>query len=180
MVETLTVAHDSLTRAPVIIEGVSVFLGIVAGAFIQYALDWIRTWIQRREQIKNVRFEANYVLSRVEVWRLLANDFRNAVNGDSPQNVVQYFEVSKVPLAASWAFVNSGQAFKVLGETGLRQLLDLLSTLTPQWENVINTAVRGVRENFNKPAAVLHANYLDAKLRDIETNAAAIKAITKR
>lgn len=170
------VSQAVVEHGPVVIEGFGVFIGIVAGALVQWLADIARNWSSAAEQRRKVRFEISYVLKKVAAWRELARGLRDAIVGDNTMGIVQYFDFTKAPLGASWNFVNSGKAYVDLGEDGLRHLLDLLATLSIGWENVVNNSIQQLRNNFSKQAGVMQCDFIDAKLRDIEKYAKEVNA----
>lgn len=178
MADPVVAAPQVTEHAPIVIEGVSVFIGIVAGAIVQYLLDVIRTRFARARHLRTVRFELTYVQSRVSDWKKLARALRDAINADNPGGMTQYFDLSKVPLAASWALVNNGEAFKTLDEEEVRKLLEILSSLNQAAESVHNTNIQQARNNFLKQNALMHVQLMDNKLDELEANARAILKAT--
>jgi len=156
----------------VVIEGWSVFFGLVAGMVLQIFVEWGSAKLKARESLKAAVFELAFVRDhKIAQWEKLAADFRNAVNGDTPALLFQYFDFSKAPTTACYKLIYDGTAYAKMNQQTFEKFVGLISQLSTGAENWFTQQVAATRANFVKATAVANANFFDTKIAELKTAA---------
>lgn len=123
------------------LQGFGVFLGVVAGVAITLITQWINEKSKESQKVKNLKFEFDLNIKKIDKWLEEINKYRNAVNGDVLNNYFGYFDLSRfVSVTANNMFL-SGLLYKYLDYDAIGKLQVIYSEFSPAWEDLINKQV---------------------------------------
>lgn len=78
-----------------ILQGFGVFLGVLAGTAVTLLTQWV---IQKRNEaqlLRNLKFEFELDIKKIDSWLEEITRYRNAVNGDALHTYFGYFDLSR-------------------------------------------------------------------------------------
>jgi hypothetical protein len=154
------------------IEGWSVFVGIVAGAFVQYGMTVLDRFFTSRRIVDAAAFELRYIATvKGPEWATQLAKVRQHVNERRPEAYVAFIDLARAPTPALNALINSGFAYRKLGPESLSALLDLLNSIALSAQTVFNDRVEKVRSNQNIPAALAELDFLENRTQDLRKKA---------
>lgn len=123
------------------LQGFGVFLGVIAGIAITMITQWVSERVKESQKVKNLKFEFELNVKKINKWLEEINEYRNAVNGDALNNYSGYFDLSRfVTVTASNMFL-SGLLYKYLDHDAIGKLQVIYSEFSLAWENILNNQV---------------------------------------
>lgn len=149
-----------------LLQGFGVFLGVLAGTAVTLLTQWI---IQRRresQKLKNLKFEFELNIKKIDRWLEEITAYRNAVNGDTLHMYAGYFDLSRfVSVTANDMFL-TGLLYRYLDHDDIGNLQVLFSEFSLYGENYLNNQIAQNKANFNKAKAVQDVNFWEKKFKD--------------
>lgn len=149
-----------------LLQGFGVFLGVLAGTAVTLLTQWI---IQRRresQKLKNLKFEFELNIKKIDRWLKEITAYRNAVNGDTLHMYAGYFDLSRfVSVTANDMFL-TGLLYRYLDHDDIGNLQVLFSEFSLYGENYLNNQIAQNKANFNKAKAVQDVNFWEKKFED--------------
>lgn len=149
-----------------LLQGFGVFLGVLAGTAVTLLTQWI---IQRRregQKLKNLKFEFELNIKKIDRWLKEITAYRNAVNGDTLHMYAGYFDLSRfVSVTANDMFL-TGLLYRYLDHDDIGNLQVLFSEFSLYGENYLNNQIALNKANFNKAKAVQDVNFWEKKFED--------------
>lgn len=130
-----------------IIYGVSVFVGIVAGVFVEVGVNYINNKRRIIQECKNMKFENECNINKINKWLDLLNDFRNKATGDRINEFSGYFNFSWIIFISSNRMIQNGTLYKVLSFESIEKLQENASQLSLMAENQINGQINQFKYN---------------------------------
>lgn len=151
-----------------------VFVGVVAGAFVQYFLNWLNQRSQRKNAMKALLTEISLNLNQVKVFRdrvtyLVERVKENQIAADDLFVNMQGFDYSIVnPL------VQAGYFHVMLGHAKVEQYFEFMRFFNNQNGQVINSMLRTEHE---KAKALDYLAWLEGEIRKRESGLNEVQAI---
>ena len=161
-------------------SAVGVFLGVVAGTAVTILAHRFQERRSERRQLRNLSFELQLNVKKINGWLEELARYRNAVNGDNLNNWFGYFDLGKTVSATASAMLASGLLYDTLVHRHVEALQVVFWELSGVGENYMNEQFQAKRDAFNqlrqasnpflwtntvKPEAVQLADYWEEKLR---------------
>jgi hypothetical protein len=161
-------------------QGLGVFLGVLAGTFVTIL---VHLYFQRRaetQQTRNLKFELDLNMRKIDAWLEELARCRNAVNGDSLHAYFGYFDLSKSVSITASEMLQSGLLYKKLSHEQIGQLQVVFSDLSFKGEQFMNAWLDQIKQEFArcktenqidqwsncyKPEAVRYVDYWEGKFR---------------
>ena len=76
------------------LQGFGVFLGVICGTAVTLVVVYINKRKNLNQQIKNLKFELDYNIKKLDSWIEEVEKYRNAVNGDALGSYYGEFDLS--------------------------------------------------------------------------------------
>ena len=123
------------------LQGFGVFLGVIAGTAVLILLQWINGKVKESQKVKNLKFEFELNIKKIDEWLEEINKYRNAVNGDSLNNYFGYFNLSRFINVTGNDMFLKGLLYKYLDYNDIGKLQAIYSEFTLQGENFLNNQI---------------------------------------
>lgn len=158
-----------------IFQGFGVFLGVVAGVSINLLVQWINERRKELQKVKNLKFEFEINIRKIDGWIDELSKYRNAVNGDALDRYFGYFDLSRfiVPTANDMFF--SGLLYKYLDKDDIGRLQIIYTEFSVNGEKILNEQIdffrnKAIGERVNWPRlkkeVVGHIDFYDNKFKE--------------
>ena len=162
-----------------LLHGFGVFLGVLAGTCVTILTQRFLAWRAEKQQTKNLKFELELNVAKIDTWLADLEKFRDAVNGDALHNWAGYLDFGKTISVTANAMFVSGLLYKKLDKADIAALQELFHELSPNGEQYMNNSLVEYRRlftnlrtqnqlnewaKFHKPEAVNQANFWKKKL----------------
>lgn len=148
------------------LQGFGVFLGVLAGVAVTLLTQW---FIQRRNEtkkLKNLKFEFEYNIKKINNWLEEVTRYRNAVNGETIRAYFGYFDLSRIVYATTNEMFLSGLLYKYLDHDDIGKLIAMFQLYTLYGENYLNNQIAQNKENFRKDKAVQDVDFWEKEFKD--------------
>jgi hypothetical protein len=136
-------------------NGFWVFVGIVAGAFIQYLLGWIQLRAQRRNAIKMLQIEVEMNLSELEKFKERINYLKERILANQISEKDIFVNTQGFDYSVAQPLNLSGLFHSLLGHEKLKMYFDFLRFFNDRNGEIINSMLQ-LEHARNKSL-----NYLD-------------------
>lgn len=148
------------------LQGFGIFLGVVAGTAVTLLSQWaIRKW-NESQSVKNLKFELELNMKKIDKWLEEITEYRNAVNGETLNTYYGYFDLSKFVYVTANVMFITGLLYKYLSYDDIGKLQAIVTELSINTENYLNNQIVQNKANFNKPKAVQDVNFWEKKFKD--------------
>ncbi|MDE7284808.1 MAG: hypothetical protein K2N85_14675 [Lachnospiraceae bacterium] len=124
-----------------IIYGISVFVGIIAGIGVTIGVDFFKEKKQNGNDKKNLAFEINCNLSKIDKWIELINELRNYVNSDRVNQFSGYFNLSSAIFFTTNKLLLDGRIYTYLSHDSIEKLQENGTYLSLVGENMLNNQI---------------------------------------
>lgn len=124
-----------------LLQGFGVFLGVVAGVAITLITQWINEKSKESQKVKNLKFELELNIKKINEWLEEITKYRNAVNGDALTNYFGYFDLSRFVYPTANDMFLSGLLYKYLDYDAIGKLQVIASEFSSGWETMLNQQV---------------------------------------
>lgn len=156
------------------LQGFGVFLGVIAGVAITLITQWINERYKESNKVKNLKFEFELNIKKINKWLEEFTTYRNAVNGDALYNYFGYFDLSRFVSVTANDMFRSGLLYKYLDHDAIGKLQVIYSEFSPGWEDVLNkqiTHYKGVAADLSnwqrlKGSVVANLNFWENKFKE--------------
>lgn len=136
------------------LQGFGVFLGVIAGVAITLLTQWITEKVKESQKVKNLKFEFELNIRKIDKWLEEIGKYRNAVNGDALQNYFGYFDLSRFVYVTADNMFLSGLLYKYLDHDDIGKLQVIYSEFSLPWENIMNNEITNNRNKaIQEPAS---------------------------
>lgn len=142
-------------------QGFGVFLGVLAGVAITLLVQWIQQKRNENQQAKNLKFELEFNIRKIDQWLEESARYRDALNGDSLQNYFGYFDFSRLISVTTNSLQQSGLLYKRLDHESIGRLQVIFSEFSVQGERYINNQIDQNKTLFLQ--AVKDGNWINSK-----------------
>ena len=107
-----------------VVQGFGVFLGVIAGTAVTLLVQYLIQYKDIQQQTKNLKFELELNVGKIDAWLDELGKYRNAVNGDALHNYFGYFDLSRTVSNTTSTMFISGRLYKKLTHDQIGQLQD--------------------------------------------------------
>jgi hypothetical protein len=119
------------------LQGFGVFLGVIAGVVITLITQFLTDKVKESQKVKNLRFEIELNIKKINKWLEEITSYRNAVNGDALNNYFGYFDLGRfVSITANDMFL-TGLLYEYLDHDSIGKLQIIYSEFSPAWEDIL-------------------------------------------
>ena len=132
-----------------VVQGFGVFLGVIAGTAVTLLVQYLIQYKDIQQQTKNLKFELELNVGKIDAWLDELGKYRNAVNGDALHNYFGYFDLSRTVSNTTSTMFISGRLYKKLTHDQIGQLQAVFSTLSFNGERYMNEQVTTRIRMFN-------------------------------
>ena len=148
-----------------ILHGFGVFLGVIAGTVVTVLAQWWATRGNELQKVKNLRFECQLNITKIDAWLEELEKYRNAVNGDSVAIYFGYFDFSRAVHVTADEMFQAGLLYKYLDHEEILKLQVIFTELSMNGEHLINQQIASNKANPDKQTAVSQINFYEDKLK---------------
>lgn len=156
-----------------------VTFGVVAGVFINLIIGWIQNKKSQSNMIRNIKFEIDFNIKKIESFLKELGRYRNKVNGDSLQIYFGYFNLSKVITTTMVQMFFRGTIYNYLGYEEIGKLQNFTSYFSLGMENVINNQINYNKTHANEPGikqmAIADIEFWEKKFKESIADLKSIK-----
>jgi len=135
-----------------------VFSGIIAGVCINLIIKWIRDYSYRKRLIKNLKFEFDFNVKKIDSFLEELNEYRNKANADSLVDYFGFFHLSKIITTTLIQLLNSGLMYKFLYHEDIAMLQNFLSDFSLGTEGYMNNQIEWMRKHHSEQGTRQHVN----------------------
>src|SRR5688572_5714411 len=120
-----------------ILQGFGVFLGVLAGTLITLLTQWIIQKRNEAQQLRNLKFEFELNVRKIDSWLEEITRYRNAVNGDTLNTYFGYFDLSRFVYPTANAMFLSGLLYKLVDHDAIGKLQAIAAEFSFNGENYL-------------------------------------------
>ena len=157
--------------------GVAVFLGVVAGTAVNIATQWFIARRTEKQQLKNLGFEFEMNIGKINRWLEGLTEYHNAVNSDTLDSFFYWFDLSKFVVVTANNMFTSGTMYKYLTHKDIEILQTMFTQLSYRGEDYINRQVDQNKKMCDKAMATKDINYWERQFKNYK---AQLKDLTER
>ena len=162
------------------LQGLGVFLGVLAGTAVTLLTQWVLNKTREKQKTRNLRFEFELNIKKIDVWLEELAKYRNAVNGDSVQTYAGYFDLSGAVFPTTNEMFQSGLLYKYLSYEEIGKLQVIFTEFSLFGENYLNKQIADNKANPNKQEAVFNIDFYEKKFKEHKaTFSALVRKLTK-
>lgn len=118
-----------------------VFLGVIAGVAITFVVERIKEKRNWKQELKNLRFELDTNIVKIEGWLQEVGKWRNAVNGDNFAMYYGYFNLSSAIIATTNTLFMAGRLYDALPNEHITKLQEVFKDLSIIGEQYLNNQI---------------------------------------
>jgi len=157
---------------------VGVIAGVIAGTLVTVLIKYIEICRTEKQREKNLKFELQFDIKKIESFKAELSDYRNAVAGDALKTYYGYFAFTKLIYATLQSMYSDGSLYKLFDKTDdLAKLQKALSNYYGDSEVNFN---KKIKENTRmcgtekwqevKPEIIAYIRFWDKSFQeDIDT-----------
>ncbi|HWR57242.1 MAG TPA: hypothetical protein VN328_00015, partial [Thermodesulfovibrionales bacterium] len=119
-----------------------------AGVLVNYFSDWAIKKKGEAQQVKNLKFEIQLDIEKVDKWLEEIVLYRNATNGDTLDQYFGYFDFSRFIYVTANSMFISGLLYKYLDHEKIGLLQVITSEFSVNGEKFINDQLAQNRQKF--------------------------------
>ena len=146
----------------------SVFIGVVAGTFVNWATAQVLNKKLKKEKKKQLLFEISFNLKKVADWKTKLEGYRNAINSSDIKHFFDYFDISKAIYPTMYQVYSNGEVSYFFDEKHLLKVQSVYNELTLATEEYINNSVQEQKSKFNKDLALSDIRFWEKKFISYE------------
>ncbi len=144
---------------------VGVFVGVVGGTAVVLLTAWVNQRRGENQLVRNLRFEFDLNIKKIDVWLEELTSYRNAVNANNLALYAGYFDLSRIVYVTANNMFVSGALYKYLDHGDIGDLQVITSELSLHGENYMNNQITQNRANFNQAVAAADVDFWERKLK---------------
>ncbi len=147
-------------------QGLWILLGVIIGIVIELSVKWINRRCDEKQTLKNLKFEFEVDIKKIDKWLEEISRYRNAVNLNAMHTWFGYFDLSRFIYPTANAMFLNGLLYKYLTKEEIGKLLVICSEFSLAWEVFLNNQIKENRTNFDQPRVGQEINMWETKFRD--------------
>lgn len=105
-------------------------LGVVAGVLVQYLFNWLANLNGNRRIRREIAKECNYNLLVLDDIETALRRYRNAINGDAPQNALTYLPLNQGLHIQINNLASSGRLYEFFNDANLKRIQNITQNLS--------------------------------------------------
>jgi len=148
------------------LHGFGVFLGVLAGTAVTLLTQWIAKIRSEKQRVKNLRFEFELNIKKIERWLQEITHYRNAVNGDALNMYAGYFDLARFVTVTADKMFQAGLLYKYLNYQEIGDLQIIVSEFSLHGDQYLNNQIAQNKAYFDKQKAVSDVNFWEKKFKD--------------
>ncbi|MBI4483150.1 MAG: hypothetical protein HY652_09690 [Acidobacteria bacterium] len=132
------------------LQALGAFFGVLAGTAVTIL---VGLYFQRRnetQQTRNLKFELELDIKKIETWLEEIQRYRNAVNGDSLHTYFGYFDLSRIVSVTANAMFQSGLLHKKLSHDQIGKLQVIFSEFSVFGEQYFSNQLSQTRKTLEQ------------------------------
>ncbi len=146
-------------------------VGVIAGAFIQYLVQYYVDRRTQRDQRAALKKEMQCNLHLISELQAEAGRLRNAVNGDALTSYFGFFNYEKGLFAQAGALLANGMLYRWYSIEQLKKLQAVSYAMNINTSNFINQSITQRRDaatkgELNKVEMVQFVNFIESELQN--------------
>jgi hypothetical protein len=118
-----------------------VFLGVVGGVATILTANCINEKRKESQKVRNLKYELELNIDKVDKWLEEITKYRNAVNGDNLVNYFGYFDLSRFISVTANNLFQMGLLYKYLDRDSIGKLQIIYSEFSLSGENYLNNQI---------------------------------------
>jgi hypothetical protein len=146
--------------------GFWIFVGIVAGAMVQYFLGWVNVRLNYKKSLRNLKFELQFNISQIIEFQATATTMRNKINAEVLNQFFGYFPYSNLIWVTGTNMLSWGTLYDALNHEEIKKLVKISKVFSQAGENWPNERIVNLQKSQDKAAAVSFVDYLDKQFSD--------------
>lgn len=154
--------------------GIGVFLGVVAGACVQYMLQWLNGKFQEKQELRNFKFELQFNINKVDGLLKEMVTLRNSVNANALEGYFGYLKTTGCLIAVADEMLRKGLLYKHLSHDDIWKLQEHYQRLSGN-EAWYNSEITKMKEQYNPKERVDMVNFIEGQFQDAKVDLEGIR-----
>jgi hypothetical protein len=121
---------------------------VLAGTAVTLLTAYVVQKLNENNQTKNLKFELDFNIQKLESWIAEIVRYRNAVNGDALNTYFGHFDLSRVVAVTTYNLLQSGHLYKLMHRDDFSKLLVIFQELSPAGEQYLNNQINQAKQTF--------------------------------
>lgn len=147
------------------LHGFGVFLGVIAGVAVMLLVNWIISKSHETQKLKNLKFEFELNIKKIDSWLEQIIKYRNAVNSDTLHLFHEYFDLSRFVTNTFVDMFSGGILYKYLNYDDIGKLQIIFGEFSLVGEGYINKQIQDNIKYEDKEKAVGDVNFWEKKFK---------------
>ena len=157
------------------VYGLSIFIGLVAGVIVSLLTELVKNRIENEKDIKNLRFELNCNLKKIERWLSVIGDLKIKNSEDRLPEFYGYFNFSLTIYSTYFKMFSKGTIYNCLTDESIERLQEVANSLNMNAELLVNGQIGNLKQAsysamFNKKEATRQIETWEFMLKKCEDN----------
>lgn len=145
-----------------IAPGFGVFLGVIAGALIQFGLQWLYGKIHEKRSLKNLKFELQFNIRKLDGLIKEVGNLRDSVNANAVSEYFGYFKTTGCLLATVDDMLHKGLLYKHLTHDDILKLQEHYTRLSTS-EAFYNQKVADIKASTSPKEKLFMVNFIQGQ-----------------
>lgn len=128
----------------------AILTGILSGTVINILVEKINKRNIEKELVKNLIFEVNYNMKKMDTFIEEIDRYKDSVTGDYTHRYFGYFDLSKILYNVAYNMLGTGLLYKYLNHDDVEKLLNFLSEFSSNGQNFINNEIAWVKTSISQ------------------------------
>lgn len=144
--------------------GIGVFLGVIAGACVQYMLQWLYGKSQEKQGLRNFKFELQFNINKVDGLLTEIVNLRNSINANAPEGYFGYLKTTGCLITAADEMLRKGLLYKHLSHDDIWKLQEHYQRLSGS-EEWYNAEIKKIKEQYSAKERAEMVNFIEGQFR---------------
>lgn len=145
---------------------VGVFLGVVGGTGVMLLTQWVNQKRSENQKLKNLKFEFDLNIKKIDGWLGEIVKYRNAANSDTLAEYAGYFDLSRAVFNTTASMFATGELYQHVDYDEIGKLQTIQSEFSVFWENHLNSQIARNKTNFNRGRVALEIDFWEQKFKE--------------
>ena len=152
-----------------IVTGVTA--GVIAGTLVNIFITYLALKKTYNQRIKNLKFEFDFNIKKIDEVLVELGKCRNAINGDALGTYFGYFNLSRAIHPTANMMFNDGSLYKCLNHDEIASLQGFVARFGPNNEKYMNDQFQQHRQNlqnstYEKSKAVGNLDFWESTFKE--------------
>ncbi|MFZ1752325.1 MAG: hypothetical protein WBO46_10435 [Caldilineaceae bacterium] len=130
--------------------GLGIFLGVLAGTTVNLLVQWLQEKRAEKQKVRNLLFELNLNIKKLNDWSNELGKYRNSVNGESLATYYGYFDLSRIITITVDTMFRTGLLYKYLSYEDIGKLQSFFSLYLNSFEPRINSQIKEYKDTVGQ------------------------------